>query len=390
MIDYDPLSPAMIADPYPWYAELRQVGRAWYSERLRAWLLPGYDDCRAVLGDTDRFASDWRRVGEQAPDAVLSMQELDPPEHGAIRRLFTTVFRQQDLPGIGEATYDVSRDVMRTVRRWPRFDFTADVARPVALFAICRLLGVPEPKVETFAAQVDALNRGMDAGLLPELREPAVAARAEINELIASWHRETRGGGLLADVLAGAPAAGVSEPAVWNTVRVMFLAGFSTTVGAVANAVLALVERPGLAAGLRREPMLDTAVDEFMRFDGPVQGTSRAVVVDTELAGARLRRGDTVLMLFAAANRDPSRFDRPDELVLDRSPNRHLGMGWGPHACTGAILARLIMRAVLRSLVELPTLPVPAGTPIRVPRATLRYPDHLPLTVPAQPEVLTA
>ncbi|MFG1887029.1 cytochrome P450 [Micromonospora sp. NPDC049051] len=383
MIDYDPLSPAMIADPYPCYAELRRAGRVRYSERLRSWLIPGYDDCRTVLSDPARFACDWRRVGEEAPDAVLSMQELDPPEHGPIRRLFTTVFRRQDLAGIGEATYEASRDIMRTVGEWPRFDATADLARPAALFAICRLLGVPEPRIETFTAQVDALNRGMDAGLLPELREPAVAARAEINEMIASWHREAGGTGLLADVLAGAVEAGVSEQAVWNTVRVMFLAGFSTTVGAVVNAVLALVERPDLVTPLRQPAVLDTAVDEFMRFDGPVQGTSRAVVVDTELAGVRLRRGDTVLMLFAAANRDAAQFDRPDELVLDRSPNRHLGMGWGAHACTGAILARLIMRAILRSLVELSDLPVPAGTPARTPRATLRYPDHLPLAIPS-------
>ncbi|MEH0821785.1 MULTISPECIES: cytochrome P450 [unclassified Micromonospora] len=382
MLDYDPLSPAMVADPYPWYAELRQGGRVQYSERLRSWLIPGYDDCRTVLSDTARFASDWRRVGEEAPDAVLSMQELDPPEHGPLRRLFTTVFRRQDLSGIGEATYEVSRDIMRTVREWPRFDFTAEVARPVGLFAVCRLLGVPEPKVETFAAQVDALNRGMDAGLLPELREPAVAARAEINELLASWHREAGGEGLLADVLTGARETGVSEQAVWNTVRVMFLAGFSTTVGAVANAVLALVERPELVTRLRQPSALDTAVDEFMRFDGPVQGTSRAVVVNSELAGVRLSRGDTVLMLFAAANRDPAQFDRPDELVLARSPNRHLGMGWGAHACTGAILARLVMKAVLRSLIELPAVPMPAGAVVRTPRATLRYPDHLPLAVP--------
>ncbi|MBU8859248.1 MULTISPECIES: cytochrome P450 [unclassified Micromonospora] len=382
MFDYDPLSPAMVADPYPWYAELRQAGRVRYSERLRSWLVPGYDDCRTVLSDTARFASDWRRVGEDAPDAVLSMQELDLPEHGPIRRLFTTVFRRQDLAGIGEAAYEVSRDILRTVSGWPRFDFTTEVAQPVALFAVCRLLGVPEPKVETFAAQVDALNRGMDAGLLPELREPAVAARAEINELIASWHREAGGEGLLADVLAGARAAGVSEQVVWNTIRVMFLAGFSTTVGAVVNAVLAMAEHPELVDVLRESSTLHTAADEFMRFDGPVQGTSRAVVVDTELAGVRLRRGDSVLMLFAAANRDPAQFDRPDELLPARSPNRHLGMGWGPHACTGAILARLIMTAVLRSLVELPAVPVQAGAVVRTPRATLRYPDHLPLAVP--------
>ncbi|MDM4777837.1 sugar nucleotide-binding protein [Micromonospora sp. b486] len=86
MFDYDPLSPAMVADPYPWYAELRQAGRVRYSERLRSWLVPGYDDCRTVLSDTARFASDWRRVGEDAPDAVLSMQELDLPETGYVVR----------------------------------------------------------------------------------------------------------------------------------------------------------------------------------------------------------------------------------------------------------------------------------------------------------------
>ncbi|MFD0570091.1 cytochrome P450 [Kitasatospora gansuensis] len=231
-----------------------------------------------------------------------------------------------------------------------------------------------------FAAQSDALVHGMDAGLRPEVLEPAMAARKEINELIAGWHHATRGPGLLTQVLAGAAQAGVSEGEIWNSSRVLFLAGFSTTVGAAANAVLALLERPEALERLRDPKLLETGVDELLRFDSPVQGTTRACVRRTTIGDVTVERGQLVLMLFGAANRDPAQFASPDELVLDRSPNRHLSLGWGPHACSGAMLARIIIRALVTGLIRAPRPPRLAGPPVRETRATLRYPDRLPVT----------
>ncbi|MGW3009282.1 cytochrome P450 [Streptomyces sp. NPDC001219] len=379
MSDYDPLSPVMVENPYPAYAQLRATEPVFWSERLDSWVLTRYRDCRAVLSDAHTFASDRRRAGFERPTAS-SMQNLDPPEHTPLRRLFTTTFREQDLDGIGDAVVADTRELVAKYADAPEFDFTADVARPVALFAVCRLLGVDPPPVARFAALSDALVRGMDAGLRPEVREPALAAREKVSDLISGWYHATRRPGLLSQVLAGAERAGVREPEIWNSARVLFLAGYSTTVGAAANAVHTLLTHPGTVERMRDPQLLASGVDELLRFDGPVQGTSRTCVERTGLGGVTIERGELVLMLFGAANRDPEQFASPDDLVLDRSPNRHLSFGWGPHACTGATLARIVVRALVTGLLTGPRPPRPAGPPWRERRATLRYPDRLPLT----------
>ncbi|MFF9603108.1 cytochrome P450 [Streptomyces sp. NPDC014684] len=382
MDGYNPLDPATVADPHPVYRRLRESAPVFFSERLNSWVLTRYADCHRVLAETETFAADWRRAGhDDGPASVASMQELDPPDHTPLRRLFTTAFRDQDLDAIGERAAAEAITALERCADRPSFDFTAEVARPVALSAVCRLLGVAEPPVSSFAAQSDALVRGMDAGLLPEVLEPALAARRQINDLISSWHTAAPRPGLLREVLAGAAPAGVTEEAVWNSVRVLFLAGFSTTVGAAANAVLALLEHPEALERMRDPALLATGVDELLRYDGPVQGTSRACVTRTEIGGAVIERGQIVLALFAAANRDPERFPDPDALVLDRTPNRHLSLGWGPHACSGAILARLIIRALVAALLKAPAPMRLAAAPTRAPRATLRYPDTLPVTL---------
>ncbi len=381
MSDYDPLHPATIADPYPVYKMLRDESPVFWSDRLDSWVLTRHRDCVAVLNDTHRFTSDWRRAGYQTPATVASMQELDPPDHTPLRRLFTTAFRAQDLDAIGNCAALSAAAAFGRLSGEASFDFTAEVARPVALGAVCQLLGVDPPPVASFASLSDAVVRGMDAGLLPDVLEPALAARREINALIVDWFTARRQPGLLAQVLAGAATAGVSEESVWNSVRVLFLAGFSTTVGAAANAVLGLLERPEALDRMRDPALHGTGVDELMRYDATVQGTSRACAEQTKIDGSIIERGQVVLTLFGAANRDPERFPTPDDLVLDRTPNRHLSLGWGPHACTGAMLARIVVRALVTALLGAPGRPRSAGPPTRVPRATLRYPDMLPMTV---------
>nr|WP_296074666.1 cytochrome P450 [uncultured Actinoplanes sp.] len=380
MKGFDPLNAQVIADPYAAYATLREDRPVHYSERLGSWVLTRYRDCHSVLSDVQVYASDWRRAGFEAPQAVMSMQELDPPEHSGLRRLFTTAFRGQRIDILEKRATAQAAALCESFIEAPSVNFTTEIAQPVALTAICDLLGVPEPPVRSFADLSDALVLGMDAGLRPELLEPATAARKQVSEMIATWHAAGRLPGLLDEVLAGASAAGVTEDAVWASARVLFLAAFSTTVGAAANGVMALLQNVGALERMRDPQLLDSGVDELMRFGGPVQGTTRAVVSPVEIDGIRIERGQLVLALIAAGNRDPEQFVTPDSLLLDRRPNRHLSLGWGPHACSGAMLARSIMRALIVGLLGAPQSPRLAGTPSSTPRATLHYPDDLPIT----------
>ncbi|WP_158685075.1 cytochrome P450 [Streptomyces sp. LaPpAH-108] len=348
---------------------------------MNSWVLTRYRDCLPLLTDAETFASDWTRAGHEESGSAASLQELDPPEHTPIRRLFTVAIRNQQLDRIGSNVRDLADSIIsRRSRSSVSFDFTAEVARPAALLGVCELLGIEKPPVHSFAALADAMTRGMDAGLLPEVLAPALAARTELNRRIADWFDACDDQGLLSEVLTGAQNAGIPREAVWNSARVLFLAGFSTAVGAAANAVLALATHPDAFEELRGSDALRSGVDEFMRFDGPVQGTTRACVHETQIGDVTITRGDLVTALLGSANRDPEMFKNPDELVLTREPNRHLALGWGIHGCSGAILARIMIRALLESLIQNRGRLSLAEPPERLPRATLRYPDRLPLS----------
>ncbi|WP_437955732.1 cytochrome P450 [Sorangium sp. So ce119] len=384
-IDYDPLSPEAVADPYPIYARLRASCPVLWHDRLDSWVLTRYRDCIAVLRDPARFASDARRAGHEAPPGAEhpSLQGLDPPEHTPIRDLFANALREQAISGLGELVAVEATAAFARLADAPSFDFTADVARPIALTAMSRLLGVAPPAIASIVALSDAVERAMDAALVPEAIGPALAARGQMNELMKSWVGDGLKPGLLAQVLDERHGAGVPEAAVWSTARVMFLAGFSTTVSAASNMVLAMFQHPGALDRLRDPRLLETGVDELMRYDGPIQGTSRICLEATTIDETRIERGQVVLLLFGAANRDPEQFAAPDELTLDRRPNRHLAFGRGPHACTGTQLARIVLQALLGSMLRLRAPLRLAGPVRRQRRATVRYPDRLPLTLQA-------
>lgn len=380
---YDPLSSDVIANPYPTYAALRQTSPIFWHGPLESWVLTRYRDCAAVLRDSALFASDWRRAGFDATEtANPSLQGLDPPEHNPVRRLFINAVHAQGLSDFGVRATDELGATFARLADAPSFDFNEEVARPITLRAVSRMLGVDPPDLASFSTLVDTVERGMDATLVPEALAPAQAARKELNALLETLFADVSRPGLLGQVVREGKALGLQEETVWSSARVLFLAGFSTTVSAAGNALLALLDRPETLARLRNEPSIrETAVDELLRFDSPIQGTSRACVQPVVIDGVEIARGQTVLLLFGAANRDPEQFADPDALILDRKPNRHLAFGAGPHACTGALLAKIILRALLDSLLELPNTPRLAGPVTRKVRATVRYPDCLPLTL---------
>ncbi|WP_274561300.1 cytochrome P450 [Streptomyces spiramyceticus] len=382
MLEYDPLSPALIENPYPFYARLRERQPVFWHEKLESWVFTRYKECAEILRDSETFASDWRRAGYEMPEMDHpSLQVLDPPDHAPVRHLFMSALHHQDLDGIGALVAAESAALFEKLASAASFDFVEEVARPVTLHAVCRVLGVNAPETDSFVKLADAVERGMDAGLVPEALQPAIAARREIDNLMESWLVDSSGSGVLGHALRERKGLDVPEGVVWSTARVLFLAGFSTTVSASVNAVLALLGQPELFERIRSDRrLLDTCIDELIRYDSPIQGTSRACVEDVTLAGERITRGQSVMVLIGSANRDPDQFAAPDELVPDRRPNQHLAFGRGPHACTGSMLAKVVLRALLTSLLELPGTPRPAGPVHRRPRATLRYPERLPLT----------
>ena len=376
---YDPLAPDVLADPYPHFRRLRRSGPVRWHRRLASWVVTSHAACSEVLRRTEAFASDFRRIGEQVPDSALSIQILDPPEHTPVRHLFAAAMRARDVAGFGAEVNRIAERHVAASLGEDEVDFVARVARPVALEVVSRLLGVPAPDGPRFEALSHDIVASMDGGLDPARIEPGRAAREELREMVAGWMSRGVPDGLLAHLAAGRESYRLPDEVVANSVRAVLHAGYESASRLLGNAVHTMLHRPEVVPLLRDPDVLSTAIEEFVRYDPPVQADARACVADTVLAGQPVRRGDVVVLLLGAANRDPAAFADPDTFLPRRRPNRHLGFGLGTHSCVGAALARVELGAVLRALLDAGLCPVAAGAPERDPTATLRGLRRLPV-----------
>ncbi|MDK0521297.1 cytochrome P450 [Streptomyces sp. ML-6] len=377
---YDPLDAEILHDPYPVLAELREREPVFWHVGMDSWVLTRYADSVRVLRDHETFARDPRRTGGGVPEPSLSVQTLDPPQQNAVRSLFMTALRAQDLTGVEDrARFLVGERLDRLAGGGP-FDVMAEIAVPLSVAVVTDLLGVEPPSYGEFAAMSDAIMRSMDGGLNPALVEPGRVARQRLSDLVDSWFEASARPGLLARVRqATAPDSDVSTRLyVKNTARVMFQGGYSTMAAAIGNAVHTLLTHLGTLDRMRDGALLATGVDELVRFDGPVQGTTRTAVRSCRIGGVDIAPEQKVVPLFAAANHDPSAFTRADELMLERTPNRHLGYGWGPHSCIGTTVAQAGLRALVAALSNHPARLAAAGDGVRRRTATMRAFDTLP------------
>jgi hypothetical protein len=369
---FAPLSASMLADPHAVYARLRAEDPVHWHDQLSAWVVTRHDDCARILKDTGTFGSDPRALGKPIPPSVLSLQTLDPPEHTAVRRRFLEVVRRQEGDTWATMAQRAADEVVAGLHGV--VDFVRDVAEPLALQAVCTLYGIAFPADhERFRTTSRTMILGMDAGLDPARREPALAARDVLNTMIAGWRAQAREGGVLATVDAG------DDRVLRNSLRAVFDAGYSTTSNLLSNSVLWLTSH-GAWTGDELSRLDERATDELVRLAGPVQVVSRHCKSDVDLRGRRIRRGDVVIVVLAAANRDPEVFESPDTADFTRSPNPHLGLGRGTHSCFGGHLGRQLLLALLRALRHTARIEA-AGPPTRRPTATQRGVDHLPIRV---------
>lgn len=377
---YEPLAAVTLADPYPVLAALRQTEPVFWHEDMNSWVLTRYADCVRVLRDHCQFARDPRRTGGQLPEPSWSVQSLDPPEQGRVRSLFMTALRAQDLAAIEARAQHMVLERFDELACAGEFDVMTAVAVPLSAAVISDLLGVEPPEHRSFAAVSDAIMRSMDSGLDPALLEPGRIARQQLSAMVESWFTTSPRPGLLTQVRQSLPADAdeMLQRYVRNTARVMFQGGYSTMVAAIGNAVHTLLQHPGALARMRDLQLLGTGVDELVRFDGPVQGTSRTAVETCRIGGVWIGAGQKVVTLFAAANRDPAQFPDPDQLLLGRSPNRHLGYGWGSHTCIGTTVAQAVLRAVATAMNHHPAQLRATGDGVRRRAATMRAFDTLP------------
>jgi len=380
--EFDPLSPTVLENPYPVYAELQEKHPVFWHEKLGSWVVTRYENCRDILMDAELFVRDPRRVGEVSAEPPASIQSIDVARQSELRRLVIGSMHAQDLEQIGRNVRASIDRIFAGVASRASFDWVTEVAAPLAGTITAEFLGVAEPDPRVFKAIGEGMARKFDADLGGHDAEAARRVREAFGALIDGWLGSADTHGTILTLKKQAEAMGVPLPVIKTSIGLLFIGSYGTLFASSGTLALMLIERPDVLARLRDPGLLATGIDEFVRFDGPTQATSRIATRATEIRGVPIEQGDPVFVALAAANRDPAQFPRPQELLLDRTPNKHFGFGWGPHSCLGSLFGQLALREQVRALHDAPALRL-TGTPVRLPTITVRSIASLPVTFQA-------
>ncbi len=344
-----------VDDPYPLYARLAAEGpvhRVTLGDGRPAWIVTGFEEARAVLLD-HRLIKDTTvaaaRFPGLVPDGFLHpllqhhMLSADPPDHTRLRRLASSAFTAGRVEGLRPRVEALVDDLLDGLPAGEPIDIVTRFALPLPFTVICELLGIPEP----VRAEIHGLFRAMlSSPYVPGSSEEGKAAADRLMELfraIHAQHRAAPGDDLLSALVTACDDEGrLDDGELLSLTWLLFIAGHDTTVNLITNGMVALSRHPEVMDRLAADPALvPGAVEEFLRYDAPVNHTTfRCTAEPVEVGGVAIPAGELVLVVLAAADRDPRHFTDPDRLDIDRI-GQHIAFGHGIHFCLGAPLARL-------------------------------------------------
>lgn len=343
----NPFTEMLAIDPYPLYKSFRQLAPVMKVEAVGLWFVLRYDDVVRALRDPETFSSEvgaQQMAGEATPPTMLFN---DPPVHTRMRSLVAKAFTPRVIDLQREAIQaHADALVDAALSRGDVCDIVADFAYPLPIAVIARMLGVEDGDLATFKRWSDDIldniipivMTGDDTGLVQTNEEFDAYFRVQLERLRAAPEEN-----LLSNLVHAETEEGhLSEEELLMFCRLLLVAGNETTTGLMVNAVRAFTEFPEALARVKADMrLLPTAIEEALRYYAPFQAVFRRVTRDVELSGVTIPAGERCLLVLASANRDEAVFDRPDEFVPERDPNRHVSFGMGIHYCLGAPLARL-------------------------------------------------
>ncbi|HSK88820.1 MAG TPA: cytochrome P450 [Anaerolineales bacterium] len=368
--------PEVRADPYPFYAQLRDQDPVHWDEEHGFWVLTRYADIASVYQNPRFSRAQGLRSGfERLPEYEQTIAEpvyrcfaktmfySDPPYHTRLRGLVNSAFTPAAVERMRPYVQQTVDALLDTVQNTGKMDAIHDFANPLPILVIAQMLGLPAEERGQFKRWSDdlfAILGGVPHA--PELMEDAArsltALTEYITELSEARRKHPRPDLLTALVEATQAGEKLTQDELVANMIILLSAGHETTINLIGNGLLALLQNPDQRQKLRDQPdLVDSAVEEMMRYDNPVQISYRSAAEDVEIGGKCIRKGQLVNSILAAGNRDPERFSEPDRFDIRRDEGRHLGLGLGIHFCLGAPLVRLeaqtAFTAILRRFPEL-------------------------------------
>jgi len=365
---FDLQAPGFRADPYPYYARMRREAPVFKTtfasmSRSTAWVVTRYDDIVGALKHP-ALSSDMMQLRSQGQGArwiprafkilAKTMVTMDDPDHARLKNLVHKGFTPGRVEQMNGRIHEITNALLKTLEGRETIDLIEDFALPLPMAVISEMLGVPVGERAKFRRFMLHLLDGPPPSfwrLITGLRNNLRMIRY-LDGLINLRRREPDNGLITALVSAEQSGDRLSQDELVGMVFLLLLAGHETTVNLLGNGMLALMDDRKELDRLRANPALvKTAIEELLRFTNPVQhSVIRFAKDDLEIGGTRIAKGDRVILMLAAANRDESVFENAEQIDVARDPNRHLGFGLGIHFCLGAPLARLEGAIALNAL----------------------------------------
>ena len=393
--EFDLNDPKFVANPYPVMAQLRLAGAPIWHEVMQMWLAPRHADASAVLRaktlgrifNPREPADIWETFNWLHADSIL---DSEPPKHTRLRSLVAKAFNRGQIdrlaPRINELVAQLISDCQQKLNETGSFDVIADYAEPLPVMVIAELLGVPIAEQDQLRPWSQAIVKMYEYGNTQDQQAAARAASSEFAALVTEMveFRKKQPTTDLVTELALVEEAGekLTLKELIATCVLLLNAGHEASVNGFGNGFVAAMQHPDAVAKLRSNPreIAATAVEEFLRFDAPLQLFERTATAETNIGGITVEVGQKIAALLGSANRDESVFRNATVMDLTRDPNPQIGFGGGIHFCLGAPLARLEMATSLPALFEaFPKLEL-AGNPVMRPTFVLRGYESIAVT----------
>jgi pimeloyl-[acyl-carrier protein] synthase len=393
---YQLLDPEVLADPYPLYRRLQTEVPVYWDPYLHAWVVTRYADVVTVL---HHFSANRTPTPEQfaalgladlAPLSRLMVKQMlfmDAPDHTRLRSLASMAFTPARVEVLRSHIQEIMNSLIEPLMATGRMDVISDIAAPLPAIVTAEMLGVPTSDADQlkawsadFAEVLGNFQHNPDRAsrTLKCVEEMTAYFRAAMQRL----RDEPREGLIYSLMTAEINGDSLTEEEIIANSIVTMVGGQETTTNLIGNGVLALLRHPDQFKRLRSDlSLIPSAVEELLRYESPSQHTARIAPEDTELGGKQIRKGQAVIAVMGAGNRDPERFPDPDRLDIGRTDNRHLAFGWASHFCFGAPLARIEGQIALEAIVRrLPDLALKPGPLVWRDNLGLRGLISLPVT----------